>query len=264
MRSPPCVSESAHGAHIRRGGPCDSRRVPRPLRIDFEDAWQHVYIRGNARGRIALDDLDYRRSLDLLAETVARFDLLCHACSALPNHSHFVFTSRRGNLSRAMHWMGTAAARAFNERHARSGHVYQGRFGSRLIESDAHFLELMRYLPLNPVRAGLCAAPEDWPWSSYAATAGLVPAPPFLHLDEVLGMLGSTAAYVKWVALGTDPAVIDDRGAPRLPPIGALLSNGSSDEIRRALERGYTQQMIAAHLGLSQAQVSRRLRRRRV
>src|SRR4029077_2792513 len=122
---------------------------------------------------VAVDEADYQRELNLLERAALRFELSCHAWCFLPNHSHLLVTSRLGNLSRAMHWLGTCTAQTFNQRHERSGHLFQGRFGSRLIENDGHLLELARYLPLNPARAEICTAPEDWPWSSYSATAGL-------------------------------------------------------------------------------------------
>ena len=188
----------------------------------------HVFTRGVARSLIAVDSIDFDRSLYLLERAVAKFDLGCHAWCYLPNHFHLVLTSRRGNLSAAMQWLGTCAAQSFNARHARSGHFYQGRFGSRLVESDRHALELARYLPLNPVRAGLCHSPDEWPWSSYAATAGQRAAPWFLDADEFLTPLGSVAAYIQWVGEGVDASVLDDcrrsasQAAAREPPDGWL------------------------------------------
>jgi len=84
------------------------------------------------------------------------------------------------------------------------GHLYQGRFGSRLVENDRYFLELTRYIALNPSRAGLCRAPEEWLWSSYAATAGARPAPRLLDARALTEKLGSTDGYVQWVAEGVD------------------------------------------------------------
>ena len=101
-----------------------------------------------------------------------------------------------------MHWLGTCTAQSFNRRHERSGHLYQGRFGSRLVEDDAYLLELARYLPLNPVRAGLCNTPGGWPWSSYAATAGLRATPCFLEAGALLETSGLGRCIVAWVADG--------------------------------------------------------------
>ncbi len=220
----------------------------------------HVFTRGVARSLIAMDSIDFDRSLYLLERAVAKFDLGCHAWCYLPNHFHLVLTSRRGNLSAAMQWLGTCAAQSFNARHTRSGHLYQGRFGSRLIESDRHVLELARYLPLNPVRAGLCDSPEKWPWSSYAATAGQRAAPWFLDAGESLRLLGSVDAFIQWVAEGVDGSVLDDSGAPHpKPPLASLLTDGSSAAIARATMHGHSIASIARHLGLSRRQVKRRL-----
>ena len=161
----------------------------------------------------------------------------CHAWCFLPNHSHLLVTSKLGNLSRAMHWLGTCTAQTFNQRHERSGHLYQGRFGSRLIEDDDYLLELARYLPLNPVRAELCDAPEDWPWSSYSATAGLqphrpgfsMPAPPrHARLSACLRRLGRRGSL-----LATS---LDEYGAPRLR--AAASSRGTARHAHGRRDRG--------------------------
>jgi hypothetical protein len=80
-------------------------------------------------------------------------------------------------------------ARAYNKRYGGDAHVFRNRFGARLVERDEHLLAAARYIVLNPVRAGICAAPEDWPWSSYRATAGLAPRPPYLSLDLLFELL---------------------------------------------------------------------------
>ena len=238
-------------------------RSPRP---DYPGATHHVFIRGVARNAIAVDAEDYERSLGLLERTVSRFELRCHAWCYLPNHSHWLVTSRLGNLSRAMHWLGTKTAQTFNQRYERSGHVFQGRFESRLVADDGYLLELARYLPLNPVRAGLCATPDAWPWSSYAATAGLRKLPSFLDPGDLLATFGSIAAYVAWVEDGVLATSLDERGAPRppeRPSLATLLFEDSDELIAIAhFRHGYSQASIARHLGVSTSQVSRRLSRR--
>jgi REP element-mobilizing transposase RayT len=236
--------------------------MARPLRRDYVGAVHHVFVRGNARSAIAVDAVDHERLLDLLGRTSARFELVCHAWCFLPNHFHLLLTSQLGNLSRAMHWFGTCTAHSFNHRHERSGHLYQGRFGSKVVEDDAYLLELARYLPLNPVRAGLCSSPEDWPWSSHAATTGLREAHRFLDTELLISALGSVDAYVAWVRAGVDPAILDERGFRRprpTPSLAAVLTDRSDAAIARARSHGYSQAAIGRHLGVSQKQVSRRL-----
>jgi REP element-mobilizing transposase RayT len=224
-----------------------------------------VTVRGVARSAVAVDATDYEKALTLLERAVSRFEIQCHAWCYLPNHSHLLVTSQLGNLSRAMHWLGTCTAQSFNRRHERSGHLYQGRFGSRLVEDDGYLLELARYLPLNPVRAGLCETPEAWPWSSYAAMAGLRTLPWFLETQEILAVLGSADGYVAWVGEGALATSLDEHGVPRSPerpPLATLLTEDSDRAIAAAHYRhGYSMAAIARHLGVSKSQISRRLAR---
>ena len=162
-----------------------------------------------------------------------------------------------------MHWLGTSAAQSFNQRHERSGHLYQGRFGSRLVADDSYLLELARYVPLNPVRAGLCEHPQDWLWSSYAATAGLRTAPPFLDRDLLLSTLGSAEAYAAWVADGMLATTLDEHGLlrpPQPPSLATLLTVDTDEAIAIAhFRHGYSMCAIANCLGVNHSQISRRL-----
>jgi putative transposase len=81
--------------------------------------------------------------------------------------------------------------RKFNRRHRFVGHVLQGRYKAILVQRESYLLELCRYVVLNPVRAGIVAAPEDWAWSSYCATLGIVQAPEWLAIDWVLSQFGN-------------------------------------------------------------------------
>ena len=102
---------------------------------------------------------DYERNGRLLAVAVSQFELRLHAWCFMPNHSHLLLSSPLGNLSDAMKWYGACVTQTYNERHERVGPLNQGRFESRLVDSNAYFLELARYIVVNPVRAGLCRLP---------------------------------------------------------------------------------------------------------
>src|SRR4051794_23929573 len=219
-------------AQTREQRACHGRDMSRPLRLDYPGATHHIFTRGVARSAIAHDSGDYERALDLLERAASRFELQCHAWCYLPNHSHLLVTAELGNISQAMHWIGTCTAQAFNQRHQRTGHLYQGRFGSRLVDDDSYFLELARYLPLNPVRGGLCSTPCEWPWSSYAATVGLEPRPSFLDSSAFVAMLGSIDAYTRWVDDSASPSLLDDRGMPLPPPRAPLETLLTDDSLQ--------------------------------
>lgn len=131
-----------------------------------------------------------------------------YAFCLMGNHYHLLVETPEANLARGMRWLNGVYTQAFNRRHRRHrrvGHVLQGRYKAILVDRDAYLLELCRYVVLNPVRARLVEDPAEWPWSSYAATAGEAPVPEWLAADAVLGLLQSdriTArrAYVRFVA----------------------------------------------------------------
>jgi REP element-mobilizing transposase RayT len=162
------------------------------LRIEFPGAVYHVMSRGNGRQPIFLGDEDRERFLDVLARVVRRFGWRLHAYCLMGNHYHLVLDTPEPNLSRGMRTLNGEATQESNRRHLRCGHLFQGRFASVVVEKERHLLELCRYVVLNPVRArGMkVSAPEDWPWSSYRATAGLEAAPGWLHTEWLLRRFG--------------------------------------------------------------------------
>jgi len=165
--------------------------MARPLRIEFAGALYHLTSRGDRREAIYEDDEDRQRFLDTVAEVVERYNWVCHAYCLMSNHYHLVAETVEGNLSRGMRHLNGVYTQASNRRHGRSGHLFQGRFKGILVDRDAYLLELSRYVVLNPVRAGICEMPEEWPWSSYRAMIGTAPAPKWLAVDGLLSQFGS-------------------------------------------------------------------------
>jgi REP element-mobilizing transposase RayT len=157
--------------------------MSRPPRTQFPGAFYHVTARGNRKANIFLDDLDYLTWHSLVARAAERFGFVAHAYCQMPNHFHLVLETPLTNLSEIMHFLNCVYSLQFNARHGLSGHVLQGRFHSVLLEREAHFLELARYVTLNPVRAGLVQRAEDWRWSNYRATAGMAEAPAWLNTE---------------------------------------------------------------------------------
>jgi REP element-mobilizing transposase RayT len=164
--------------------------MSRPLRLEYPGSLWHVTVRGNGKQDIFRDDRDRRIFLKLLGACVNRFAWILPAYVLMSNHFHLVIELTCETLSRAMHWLNGTYSQAFNRRHDRIGHLFQGRFKSFLIEKEAYFLEVLRYVVLNPVRAGMVARPEDYVWSSHRAVIGDAPAPEWLAVDDVLAQFG--------------------------------------------------------------------------
>ena len=181
--------------------------MSRPLRLEFPGAIYHVTARGNAQEAVFLDDDDKLSFLAVLAETVSNFGWLCHAYCLMDNHYHLLIETPDGNLSQGMRQINGVYTQRFNRRHTRVGHLFQGRFKAILVERESYLLELCRYIVLNPVRANRVTAINRYLWSSYPATVGNQPAPPWLTTDWVLGQFGKcrTSAqrkYAEFVAQG--------------------------------------------------------------
>jgi REP-associated tyrosine transposase len=146
--------------------------------------------RGTRRTDIYADSRDRWRFLELFADVCERSGWRCAAYCLMRNHFHLLMETPQPNLSHGMHRLNGLYAQSFNARHGFEGHVFERRFRAVLVDSEWHFVELCRYLPLNPVRAGLCTDPGEWPWSSYRATVGEVAAPRFLTTNGILGHFG--------------------------------------------------------------------------
>lgn len=164
--------------------------MARPLRIEYPGAVYHVTSRGNAREKIFRDDQDREIFLETLASVVKRYNWLCHAYCLMDNHYHVMIETQDANLSKGMRQLNGVYTQRYNRRHGKPGHVFQGRFKAILVQKDSYLLELNRYVVLNPVRAKIIEAPEDWKWSSYPATAGLKKVPDYLITDWLLQQFG--------------------------------------------------------------------------
>lgn len=117
---------------------------------------------------------------------------VCFEYCLMGNHFHLVLQTPAPTLARGMQFLNGEYASYVNDVHNREGHLFGRRYSSTLIEHDGHLLEACRYVVLNPVRAGLCAFPEEWQWSSYAGTAGIRRAHPCLARRAKLELFGAT------------------------------------------------------------------------
>jgi putative transposase len=268
--------------------------MARPLRPQVENGVYHVSNRGNAQQRIFGDDLDRAEFIRTLLKVrrLCRWSVLSYCL--LGNHYHLVLRTPQPDLARGMRQLNSRYAQAFNRRHQRVGHVFQGRYTSRLIQREDHLAATIRYVALNPVAAGLCARPEEWPWSGHPELLGVLPAR-VVDLDECLSLLPSFGSdrfspYLKLFADDAPAELPEARGgiivgdaafaeravaaAPgpsiempkrhRLagrPDLDAIPAGDRADWLIAAYyEYGYSQREIAEHLGRHYATVSRWLR----
>ena len=181
--------------------------MSRPLRIEFEGGLYHVTSRGDDREDIYINNSDRLMFLDILSDVCERFNWIIHAYCLMGNHYHLLVETPNGNLSKGMRQLNGVYTQRFNHRHDRVGHVFQGRYKAILVEKEGYFLELIRYIVLNPVRAGMVSSAKSWPWSSYRATAGLAAAPDCLKTDRILQSFSeqgaqASLAYIAFVAEG--------------------------------------------------------------
>jgi REP element-mobilizing transposase RayT len=183
--------------------------MARPLRLEFPGALYHLTARGNARARIYADDQDRTEFLELLGRTCERFNWHAHGYCLMDNHYHLVIETPEANLARGMRHLNGVYTQAFNRRHRKVGHLFQGRYTAILVDKDKYLLELARYVVLNPVRAGMVKSAGQWPWSSYRATLGKTPSPDWLNTVWLLSQLSgkrreARTRYVRFIAEGRD------------------------------------------------------------
>ena len=126
--------------------------MARPLRIQYEDALYHVTCRGNERKAIFRDDHDKNLFLELLNDGLKTYNIILYCYVLMDNHFHLLLETPFANLSEFMRWFNITYTSHYNRRHKRTGHLYQGRYKSILVEKKSYLHILSRYIHLNPVR----------------------------------------------------------------------------------------------------------------
>jgi putative transposase len=165
--------------------------MSRQVRIEFPGAFYHITSRGNQKQDIFLSDDDRYFFLNCLSGAYVKFGSLIHAYCLMDNHYHLFMETPGGNLSRVLHLINTTYAVYFNKRRERCGHPFQGRFKAILVQADRYARELVPYIHLNPVRAGITDHPEKFPWSNYLEYLGLMDSRPWTRTSLVLSCFGS-------------------------------------------------------------------------
>ncbi len=182
-------------------------RLPR---LTLPDYPHHVIQRGNNRQPIFASPADYQRLLDLLEENAKKFAVAIHAYVLMSNHMHLLATPQTAEgLPLMMQALGRSYVRYFNATQQRSGTLWEGRYKSTLIQSERYLLACMAYIDLNPVRAGIAARAQDYPWSSHGHHIGLR-CDRLITSHALFWELGNTpfareAAYAEMVQAGINP-----------------------------------------------------------
>ncbi len=149
--------------------------MPRQSRIDFPGLLHHVIVRGIEKRSIFLDDQDREEFLSRLSRLLAETETECFAWALLDSHFHLLLRPRACKLSQFMRRLLTGYAVVFNLRHGRVGHLFQNRYKSIVCDGEAYLLELVRYIHLNPLRAGIVESVEsleEYPWCGHRQLLG--------------------------------------------------------------------------------------------
>jgi len=142
--------------------------------------------RGNDGQNIYLNDADRKLFLETVSGMSERFEVDIFAYVLMSNHYHLLVRTNRANLKKAMQWFGTTYTRRFNNRNLKSGHLFQGRYKSILVENDAYVMQLSCYIHRNPLRAGIVSRLIDYKWSSYPIYAYAKKGPDCLSTQLIL------------------------------------------------------------------------------
>ncbi len=172
--------------------------MSRPLRIEFEGAYYHVLSRGNERRNIFSDKDDRFSFLESLGNMSDRFEVDVYAYVLMDNHYHLLLKTNKPNISKCMQWFGATYTRRYNNKHKRSGHLFQGRFKSFLIENDQYLMLLSGYIHRNPLRAGIVRRLVDYPWSSYLAYAYGKKSPEWLLTRPILSLFNTKDKHMAY------------------------------------------------------------------
>ena len=175
--------------------------MPRKRRIDYGGAIQHVAVNGNNRQDMFLDEHDRFALLALLRHNAERYGWRVRSYCLMNTHWHLLVRTPQ-TLSVGMQRLNSQYSRGFNDRHGRSGHSIRHRFVSVPVETEAHLRELSRYIPLNPIRAGLASHPLDWPWSSYHEQVNPDDAPDWMDAGWSARLHGGVDSFRDYVDAG--------------------------------------------------------------
>lgn len=207
--------------------------MARNRRINEPGAYHHITARGVDRCAVFEDDDDRRQFLALLNEARSRFGCEVLAFCLMTNHIHLTIRDNQGSLSKTQHFLNGVYAKRFNHKHGRTGHLFERRFWSSMLDSDAYLAACVEYVHRNPVEAGMVKRAEDYRWSSYPSYIGRRSIPRFLNTSIVLAHYGDDTLRLR---AATEGLAEDDLLARQLrsPNPPAIIGVDQSDRQRPA------------------------------
>ena len=182
--------------------------MPRPLRIEYENAYYHVMNRGRGRQHIFHGEDYFNAFLSILEQAHLRFGLQVLSYCLMSNHYHLLVKTPEANLGRAMRHINGLYTQTYNRLRNTDGSLFRGRYKAILVEQDSYQLQLSRYIHRNPIDAKMVEQLDDYRWSSYPSYVNKQPAPDWLNQSEIYQQLGVKsrlrARYRAFVEMGVD------------------------------------------------------------
>lgn len=181
--------------------------MARPLRLEFEGAYYHVMNRALEHRNIFETDGDHEYFQSLLLDIADRWGVKIFAYCVMSNHYHLFAQTPMGNISRVMRHLDGLYAQYFNRTRKRDGPLFRGRFKAILVEADSYLLTLVRYIHLNPVKAGLAKDPFSYPWSSHRLYLMPDKKVPWLERETVMSNFNNAEKFDDFVCQGNDKSI---------------------------------------------------------
>jgi len=214
--------------------------MPRLARLDAPGVLHHLMIRGIERRKIFWNEQDREDFLDRLSRLLPETDTACYAWVFISNHAHFLFRSGQVSLATVMRRLLTGYAVSFNRRHKRRGHLFQNRYKSIVCQEDTYLRELVRYIHLNPIRAGIVATLSDLNDYAYCGHSALMGRRnrAWQDVDYVLSYFGETRRRAKKEYWSYMEAAFNQGRRNKLRGGGLIRGLGGWSEVRKHTLKG--------------------------
>ncbi|MBI5234030.1 MAG: transposase [Deltaproteobacteria bacterium] len=214
--------------------------MPRQARLDMPGALHHIMVRGLNKTDIFIDDQDKEQFLQRLGDNIIEGKCLVFAWTLMDNHVHILFRSGQQGLSSVMRKLLTWYAQYFNRRHNRRGHLFENRYKSILCQEEAYLLALIRYVHLNPLRAGMIkniSELDDYPWSGHSAIMGRKQCP-WMDVDYILRQFGEYEKAARSIYRSFMEEGVGLGSVPELAGGGLVRSLGGWSHVVSARRKG--------------------------